>query len=139
MLLLGFRGFRRFKKRGFISFGHLGLMAGIALLTATVVGGSGYLIRELHRQVSVAGAAVGLPTAPVDPSLVVPISSDMLKISSIALGRTPVAIVNGAAVEEGGTVQVKTTNGVAAVRVVKIRDGMVEFLYGQESLLANLR
>ena len=114
-------------------------MACIALLTATVVGGSGLLIRELHRQVSVAGAAVGLPGAHVDPSLLVPISSDMLKVSSIALGRTPVAIVNGVAVGEGGVVRVQTGTGVANVRVVRIRDGIVYFQYGEQSLLANLR
>lgn len=137
MLLLGFRGFRRTNKRAFVSISHLGLMAGIALFTATVVGGSGYLIQELHRQAGVAKAIVGL--APVDPGTVVPVSSDMLKVSSVALGRSPVAIVNGVAVGEGGTVQVHTTNGVAAIEVVKIRDGLVQFKYGEETIFANLR
>jgi hypothetical protein len=137
MLLLGFRGFRRVNKRAFVSFGHLGLMAGVALITATFVGGSGYLIRELHRQAGVASAVVGL--SPVDPTTVVPISSDMLKVSSIALGRAPEAIVNGLAVGEGGTVQVQTTKGAAIVRVVSIRDGLVQFRYGDQTIFANLR
>jgi hypothetical protein len=137
MLLLGFRGFRRTNKRAFVSISHLGLMAGIALVTATVVGGSGYLIQELHRQAGVAKVVVGL--APVDRTIVVPVSSDMLKVSSIALGRMPVAIVNGVAVEEGGAVRVQTTNGAAAVEVVHIRDGLVEFKYGEQTILANLR
>jgi len=137
MLLLGFRGFRRANKRAFVSVSHLGMMAGIALATATVVGGSGYLIKELHRQAGVAKAVVGL--APVDPTTVVPVSSDMLKVSSIALGRTPVAIVNGVAVEEGRIIRVRTTNGVAAVQVDRIRDGVVEFKYGEQTILADLR
>jgi hypothetical protein len=139
MLLLGFRGFRRRNRRAFVSFGHLGLMAAVALGTATVVGGSGYLIRELHRQVGVASAAVGLPSPAVDPSLLVPVSSDMLKVSSISLCKTPEAIVNGLPVCEGGIVRVQTTNGIAAVRVVSIRDGMVQFQYGDQTIFANIR
>ena len=137
MLLLGFRGFRRAHKRAFVSVSHLGLMAGIALATATVIGGSGYLIKELHRQAGVAKAVVGL--APVDPRAVVPVSADMLKVSSIALGRKPVAIINGLEVNEGGTVQVHTSNGTASVEVVKIRDGLIQFQYGEQTIYANLR
>ena len=125
--------------RAFVSFSHIGFMAGLALFTATVVGGSGYLIRELHRQAGVASAIVGLPSPAVDPSLLVPVSSDMLKVTSIALGRTPVAIVNGVAVTQGGTVQVHTTNGIADLRVISIRDGVVQFKYGDQTILANLR
>ena len=139
MLLLGFRGFRRMNRRAFVSFGHLGLMAAVALGTATVVGGSGYLIRELHRQAGVVRAVVGLPSPAVDPSLLVPVSSGMIKVSSIALGKTPEAIVNGIPVCEGGIVKVQTTNGIAAIRVVSIRDGMVQFAYGEHILFANLR
>jgi hypothetical protein len=139
MLLLGFRGFRPINRRAFVSFSHLGLMAGVALVTATVLGGSGYLIRELHRQASVAKSVVGLASSDVNPSSVVPISSDMLKVSSIALGHTPVAIVNGTAVGEGGTVQLQTTNGIANLRVVSIRDGLVQFEYGDQTIFANLR
>ena len=139
MLLLGFRGFRRMNRRAFVSFGHLGLMAAVALGTATVVGGSGYLIRELHRQAGVASAIVGLPSPAVDPSLLVPVSSDMLRVSSIALGKTPEAIVNGLPVCEGVVVRVQTTNGIAAVRVVSIRDGMVQFQYGDQTIFANMR
>jgi hypothetical protein len=139
MVLLGFRGFHRINRRAFVSFSHLGLMAGVALVTATVVGGSGYLIRELHRQAGVAEAVVGLASPDVDPSSLVPISSDMLKVTSIALGRTPVAIVNGTAIGEGGTLQLQTTNGIATLHVASIRDGLVQFKYGNQTILANLR
>jgi hypothetical protein len=137
MLLLGFRGFRRTNKRAFVSFGHLGLMAAVALGTASVVGGSGYLIRELHRQAGVASAAVGL--TPADPTNFIPVSSDMLKVSSIALGRSPVAIVNGVEVGEGGTINVQTPNGTATLRVVSIRDGFIQFKNGEQTIFANQR
>ena len=139
MLLLGFRGFGRANRRAFVNVSHLGLMAGVALITASVVGGSGYMIRELHRQAGIASVVIGLPSSSVDPSLLVPVSSDMLKVSSIALGHAPVAIVNGAAIGEGAIVHLQTTNGVAAVRVVSIHDGMVQFKYGNQTLVANLR
>ncbi len=139
MLLPGRGRFGTTNTRAFVSFSHIGLMAGVALLTATVVGGSGYLIRELHRQAGVASSIVGLPPPTIDPSLLVPVSSDMLKVSSIALGRTPVAIVNGIAVTQGGTVQVHTTNGTADLHVVSIRDGVVQFKYGDQTIFANLR
>src|SRR5947209_14502785 len=139
MLLLVFLGCRRFNRRAFVSFSHLGLMAGIALTTATVVGGSGYLIRELHRQAGVASLVVGLPAPAVALTSLVPISTDMLKVSSIALGKNPVAIINGAAVGEGAMIQVQTTNGTANIRVMSIRDGIVQFKYGDQTLLANLR
>jgi hypothetical protein len=139
MLLLGFRGFRRANRRAFVNVSHLGLMAVVALATATIVGGSGYLVHEFHRQTAVASQVVGLRSSSADPSLLVPVSPDMLKVSSIALGRNPVAIVNGAAVGEGGIVHLQTTNGVAAVRVVSIRDGAVQFQYGEQTILANMR
>ena len=139
MLLLGFRGFRRLNRRAFVSFSHLGLLAGIALITATVVGGSGYLIRELHRQAGFASVIIGLPAPNVAVTSLVPISSDMLKVSSIALGKDPVAIVNGTEVSEGATIQVETTNGIANVQVVSIRDGVVQFKYGDQTILVNLR
>jgi hypothetical protein len=126
-------------RRAFVSIGHLGLMAAVALGTATVVGGSGYMIRELHRQAGIARAVVGLPAPPVDPNLLIPISADMLKVSSIALGKTPETIINGVAVGEGGMISIQTTNGIATVRVVRISDGMVQFKYGEQTLVASLR
>jgi hypothetical protein len=138
MLLLGFRGFRRLNRRGFVSFSHLGLMAGIALGTATVVGGSGYLIRELHRQAGVAWTTAGLPES-ARPAIVQPvITGDMLHVSSITLGRAPMAVVNGVFVSEGTSIRMQTPDGNVDLRVGKIRDGAVEFRYGKEIISVNL-
>src|SRR5690242_21818972 len=108
MLLLGFRGFRQANKRAFVSVSHLAMMAAIALATATVVGGSGYLIRELHRQAGLAKAIVTLPSSSIDLATSTLLPSDLFKVTSIALGKNPVAIINGVAVGEGGTIQVQT-------------------------------
>src|SRR2546430_13631840 len=89
---------------GFVSIGQISLFAGCALFTATVVGGSGYLIRELHRQVSVACSVAGLD-APIAPNPLPLVTSDMLHVSSIALGRAPIAVVNGALASEGDAVR----------------------------------
>src|SRR5713101_2059132 len=70
------------KRLGFIGVGHISWVAGAALFTAAVVGGSGYVIRELNRQIGVACEVVGLPA----PAPSITITPEMLDISSIALG-----------------------------------------------------
>ena len=115
----------------FISVGHIYFFAGFALTTAAVVGGSGYVIREAHRQVAVARSVAGLPNPPQ-------VTAEMLKVSSIALGRTPMAVVNGSLVSEGTTLQLQTPEGTAIVRVKSITDGEVEFSYNRETISAGL-
>jgi hypothetical protein len=128
-------------RRAFVGVGHLSMVAGVVLGTATVVGGSGYLIRELHRQASVALSIPGLsePSPSVAPSPLAAVTSDMLKVSTIALGREPVAIVNGVIITEGGSLVVHTPNGTATLRVVGIRDGIVQLTCAGQTIWANLR
>jgi hypothetical protein len=95
------------------------------------MGGSGYLIQELHRQAAVARAVAGLPSPPI-------VTGDMLQVSSIALGRTPMAMVNGTLVSEGATMQLETPQGTAVLRVKSIKDGEVEFRYGSETISVGL-
>jgi hypothetical protein len=109
----------------FISIGQVSLFAGFAVVTAAVVGGSGYVIREAHRQVAVVRSVAGLPTPPL-------VTPEMLQISSIALGRVPMAVINGVLVSEGAAIQLQTSGGIAILRVEKIKDGEVEFRYGRE-------
>jgi hypothetical protein len=122
----------------FVSIGQLSFFAGVTLLTAFVVGGSGYLIRELHRQVRVACSVAGLPAsiAPAAPPPVV--TADMFHVSSIALGRPAVAVVNGAIVSEAALVQLPTPDGNVLLRVQKIRDGAVDFSYAGQTISVNL-
>lgn len=44
----------------FTGMGQVTFVAGITLFTAFLVGGSGYLIRELHRQAAVAWSAAAV-------------------------------------------------------------------------------
>jgi len=122
----------------FTSMGQVTFFAGITLLTAFVVGGSGYLIRELHRQAGVAWSVTGLPQS-LAPEVARPIvTEEMLHVTSIALGRSPIAVVNGALVTEGATVQLPLPEGSVSLRVQKIRDGAVDFRYGGQTICANL-
>ena len=121
-----------------MSISNVSLFAGIVLCTATVVGGSGYLIRELHRQVGVDSSVVGLPNPIPEPSSSVEITADMLHVSSIALGRVPLAVVNGTPIAEGGSLEVQTASGNATLRVTSIIDGAVRFKSGSQTISANL-
>jgi hypothetical protein len=124
--------------RAFTGMGQVSFVAGITLFTAFVVGGSGYLIRELHRQAGVAWSAAGLPQS-LAPEVARPIvTEEMLHVTSIALGRSPIAVVNGALVTEGATVQLAMPEGSVSLRVQKIRDGAVDFRYGGKTISANL-
>jgi hypothetical protein len=118
---------------GFVSVGHISFLAGMALFTAAVVGGSGYVIRELHRQVGIVREVAGLP-APTPP-----ITAEMLHVSSIALGHVPLAVINGAMAVEGDSMQMETPNGNVTLRVMRIRDGVVQFSYGAQTISVNLQ
>ena len=122
----------------FISVSQVSFFAGITLFTAFVVGGSGYLIRELHRQAGVAWSAAGLPAA-LAPAVAQPVvTGDMLHVSSIALGRAPVAVVNGRIVSEGESVQLQLPEGNPVLVVARIRDGAVDFRYLDQIISVNL-
>jgi hypothetical protein len=124
---------------GFVSVGNISVVAGIALCTATLVGGSGYLIRELHRQVGVASSLVGVPNPIPEPSPSIEITAEMLHVTSISLGRVPLAVVNGTAITEGESLQVQAANGTATLWATNIIDGTVRFKYGAQTIAANLR
>jgi hypothetical protein len=128
----------RATRLAFVSPGQVTFFAGITLLTAFVVGGSGYLIRELHRQAGAAWSAAGLPAA-LAPAVTKPIvTSDMLHVSSIALGREPIAVVNGVIVSQGVSVQLQLPEGNAVLQVARIRDGAVDFRYLDQTISVNL-
>jgi hypothetical protein len=62
----------------------------------------------------------------------------MLKVSSIAMGKTPLAIVNGRRLAVGDWLDVKTDRGVATVVVEKIEDGAIHFRNGDMTVEAKL-
>lgn len=61
---------------------------------------------------------------------IVPVFPDMVKVTSVALGKTPLAIVNGKRVAEGDSLEIKTERGVATLVVDKIEEGAVHFRNG---------
>jgi hypothetical protein len=69
----------------------------------------------------------------------VPVSPDLLHVTSIALGSPRLTIVNGRRLAEEDWLVVKTPNGEASVRVISIQDGMVRFKHGGETIAAHLQ
>ena len=120
----------------FITIGQVSFVAGFALFTAFVVGGSGYLIRELHRQVGVARSILPIPQP--EPEAPFLITEDMFHVTSIALGQPRLAVVNGVALSEGECLTIVAGNHIAGVRVIDIADGAVTLKVGSQTLSAKL-
>jgi hypothetical protein len=68
----------------------------------------------------------------------VPLRSDMFRVTSIALGETRLAIINGKRLAEGESLIVRTPEGSRTVQVVKIADGVVHLTSGADSIEARL-
>jgi hypothetical protein len=69
----------------------------------------------------------------------IPLSPDLLHVTSIALGNPRLTIVNGKRLAEQDWLVVKTPQGEASVRVVLIQDGLVRFKHGGETIDARLQ
>jgi hypothetical protein len=115
----------------------LGILLGVALLGAGVI----YWIESRQSSVIVA-------ISPPDPrdrdplgskGSLVPVSPDLLHVTSIALGNQHLTIVNGKRLAEGDWLIVKTPKGEASVRVTSIEDGFVRFKHGGNTIDAKLQ
>src|SRR5260370_27792159 len=87
------------------------------------------------------GGSQPTPTANNESAVaeaVVPVTADMLHVSSILLGNSRLAIVSGELVKEGDSFNVKTPGGAVVLRVVKIEDGVVHFKNGGQIIDARL-
>jgi len=71
--------------------------------------------------------------------VLIPLSPDLIHVTSIALGNPRLAIVNGKRLAEEDWLVVKTPNGEASVRVISIQDGFVRFKHGGNSIDARLQ
>jgi hypothetical protein len=125
---------RAFKCQGFVSSLDISLLAGVALFAVSLLGGSGYVIHRLHQELGVAGKLLPLP----DPSPSVTVTTDMLRVTSIALGRPRLAVVNGVELTEGQPLEVKAGDGTAILRLTRIEDGTVTFKLGGQTFSAKL-
>jgi hypothetical protein len=115
----------------------LGILFGVALLGAGVV----FWIESRPNPVIV---AISPPDErDRDPlgsrGALVPVSPDLLHVTSIALGNQHLTIVNGKRLAEGDWLIVKTPQGEASVRVISIQDGFVRFKHGGNTLDARLQ
>ena len=74
------------------------------------------------------------------PPIVVQLSTDMIRVSAIALGHPRLAVINGKTVTEGDSVQLQSPNSPVALllRIAKIGDGSIEFTDGKNSYTAQL-
>jgi hypothetical protein len=115
----------------------LGILLGVALL------GAGIIYRIESRQSSVIVAISPPDPRDRDPlgnrGALVPVSPDLLHVTSIALGTQHLTIVNGKRLAEGDWLIVKTPKGEASVRVISIDDGFVRFKHGGNTIDARLQ
>ena len=78
------------------------------------------------------------PNPPIRARNTVPVLPAMLRVTSIALGSVPLAIVNGKRVAEGDWFELKTDRGAVALQVEKIEDRVVHFRNGETTIEAKL-
>ena len=114
----------------------------ILLGVPIVAGGSIYWFFSRNSPIVLGTAPVDEPTKPDplgDRGTLVPISADMLHVTSIALGNPRLIIVNGKRLAQGDWLVVKTPNAEASVRIVSIEDGIVRFKQGKQTIDARLQ
>jgi hypothetical protein len=117
------------------------LLVGIFLGLGVFAVGLIYWVETRHLPVVV---AIGPPDPrekdPLgDRGALVPVSPELLHVTSIALGNPRLAIVNGKRLAEEDWLVIKTPNGEASVRVISIQDGLVRFKHGGNTIDAKLQ
>jgi hypothetical protein len=135
-----------------------GMMSGngrwiyIGLLIGAMVISIGGLIFGRHAQSE--GDRFGLPTfikarthhlaepgsAEPPAPIVISLSTDMVRVSAIALGHPRLAVINGKTVAEGDSVTLQAPNASVALilRVVRIGDGSIDLSDGKKMFSAQL-
>lgn len=117
------------------------VLLGVLLMLALIAAGTIYWL-QLHRFPVVVAISPpdGRDKDPAGKSApLVPVSPDLLHVTSIALGNPRLAIVNGKRLAEEDWLVVKTAMGEASVRVISIEDGFVRFKHGGETIDARLQ
>jgi hypothetical protein len=73
-------------------------------------------------------------------AIVIPVSTDMVRVSAIALGHPRLAVINGKTVAEGENVTLQAPNASVALilRVVRIGDGSIDLSDGKKMFSAQL-
>lgn len=115
----------------------VGIVFGFAIFAAGLI----YWIQERNVPVVVAiSPPDGRDNDPLGKQdALVPLSPDLIHVTSIALGTPRLAIVNGKRLAEEDWLVVKTPLGEASVRVISIQDGFVRFKHGGNTIEAKLQ
>ncbi|HST31534.1 MAG TPA: hypothetical protein VLK27_11935 [Chthoniobacterales bacterium] len=122
--------------------GRLLLWLGFIVCSAIFAGGVIHWIQSRYYPVVVAISPPDerLIKDPLDNSgPLIPLSPELLHVTSIALGNPRLTIVNGRRLAEEEWLVVKTSLGEASVRVLSIQDGFVRFKHGGETIDARLQ
>lgn len=125
--------------RHFFTFGRIVLFTGILLVLMVIAFGVIYRAQSERFPVVV---TIGMPEkkpqiedVPLDKTArLVPVTPDMLRVTSIALGEPRLTIVNGKRLAEGDALAIATPLGTATLRVQLIQDGLVRFRHGGETI-----
>jgi hypothetical protein len=67
------------------------------------------------------------------------VTPDILRVSSLAMGTPPLAVVNGKQLSEGDSLEVQTPAGKATLRLISIADGAVKFQYQGQTIVAGIK
>jgi hypothetical protein len=123
----------------FFTFGRIMLFTGIIFALMLIAFGIIYRMESRQFPVVVTIAVPEKKVQPEDvqadkPAPLVPVNPDMLHVTSIAMGETPLTIVNGKRLAEGDGLAIATPLGTATVRVEQIQDGLVRFRHGGETI-----
>ena len=95
--------------------------------------------RDTQRKRALSGTPPVTPASPpAAGEAFVRVTPDMFRVTSIALGDTPLAIINGKRVAEGESVQVTVGGRGILFQVAKIEDGVVHLAHGQQVIDAHL-
>jgi hypothetical protein len=122
----------------FFTLGRVSVIVGIVLFIGSL-SASRYLIQQLHREAGVPEAAATPSVATsIAPTAFVPVTPDMLHVTSISLGDVRLTVVDGKQLAEGDWLPVTMPDGIIQVRVAKIEDGVVHFEYDGKTIDAKL-
>lgn len=108
---------------------RISLIVGVGLAIALFVWASGYVIRCAHLEIGLPNPATVTSAESPAPSPALSVTADMLHVTSIALGKGRLAVVNGEPLKEGDSLTVKTPAGGTTVCLTRIKDGIVRFEY----------
>jgi hypothetical protein len=95
--------------------------------------------RDTQRKPALSGKPpVTAASPPAAGEAFVQVTPDMFRVTSIALGDTPLAIINGKRVAEGDSLHVTVGGREIFLHVAKIEDGVVHLAHGQQVIDAHL-